>query len=169
MKRNLLTLLLGGTRHGATFGEADDAATPISRSELGAVMFSHVTLGTNDLQRAIHFYDGVMAVLGYRKHSTGETFAGYGDPDDANLGVNSLWILIPTDGQPATSGNGTNVAFIANTRERVDEFHRKALEVGGVDEGRPGIREEAHPNFYAGYIRDPDGNKLVVVCHHPDS
>ena len=132
-------------------------------------MFSHVTLGTNDLQRAIPFYDGVMAVLGYEKHSTGDTFAGYGDPVDANLGVNSLWILIPTDGQPATSGNGTNVAFLADSRETVNEFHRMALELGGVDEGRPGIREEAHPDFYAGYIRDPDGNKLVVVCHQPDS
>jgi catechol 2,3-dioxygenase-like lactoylglutathione lyase family enzyme len=132
-------------------------------------MFSHVTLGTNDLQRAIRFYDGVMAVLGYKKHSTGDTFAGYGNPDNASLGVNSLWILIPADGQPATSGNGTNVAFLASAREKVEEFHRKALELGGVDEGRPGIREEAHPNFYASYIRDPDGNKLVVVCHHPVS
>ncbi len=132
-------------------------------------MFSHITLGTNDLKRAIRFYDGVMAVLGYKKHSTDDTFAGYGDPDDANLGVNSLWILIPADGQPATSANGMNVAFLANAREEVNEFHRKALELGGVDEGKPGIREEAHPNFYAGYVRDPDGNKLVVVCHRPDS
>ena len=128
-------------------------------------MFSHVTLGVNDLEAAVVFYDGVMRVLGYERHSRGESFAGYGHPGDAKLGVNSLWILIPIDGGPASGGNGTNIAFNVQERKTVREFHSRAIELGGTDEGQPGVREEAHANFYAGYIKDLDGNKLVAVCH----
>ena len=132
-------------------------------------MFSHITLGVNDLKGSIDFYDGIMAILGHERHSSGDTFAGYGNPVDADTGVNSLWILAPTDGRPASSGNGTNVAFLAPTRDMVGEFYRKALELGGQSEGEPGIREEAHADFYAAYVRDLEGNKLVVVCHQPQS
>ena len=128
-------------------------------------MYSHVTLGVNDLDASIAFYDGVMNALGYERHSVGESFAGYGHPDDAMLGNNSLWILTPINGEQASGGNGTNIAFNAQNRKTVRDFHRVAIKLGGTDDGQPGIREEAHTNFYAGYIIDLDGNKLVAVCH----
>ncbi|MDH3997577.1 MAG: VOC family protein [Desulfuromonadales bacterium] len=131
-------------------------------------MFSHITLGTNNLHKAIAFYDEVMSILGYSRQSTGETFAGYGDKENIHTGVNCLWIGKPINGEPATSGNGVNIALSATTRATVDAFYQKALELGGADEGMPGIREEAHPNFYAAYVRDLDGNKLVAVCHRPE-
>ena len=128
-------------------------------------MFSHITIGVNDLEASIAFYDGVMSVLGYERHSQGESFAGYGPADDSKFGTNSLWILKPHNGNPASGGNGTNIALNAPNRETVRAFHRVAVELGGQDDGAPGVRAEAHANFYAGYIIDRDGNKLVVVCH----
>ena len=79
-------------------------------------MFSHITLGVDDLCSATGFYDAVMSVLGYERHSNGDTFAGYGHPDNATLGTDSLWVLKPFDGQPASSGNSTNIAFRAGSR-----------------------------------------------------
>ena len=64
------------------------------------------------------------------------------------------------------AGNGVTVAFDAPSRAAVDAFHAAALAAGGSDEGPPGIREHYHPNYYGAYVRDPDGNKLCVVCHH---
>ena len=131
-------------------------------------VFSHITLGVDNLYSATKFYDAVMTVLGYERHSNGDTFAGYGHPDNATLGTDSLWVLKPFDGQPASYGNGTNIAFRASSRQQVNDFHQKSLALGGTDDGKPGVRSEAHPNFYAGYVRDPFGNKLVAVCHEPD-
>lgn len=131
-------------------------------------MFSHVMLGTNNLSESIAFYDQVMPVLGYTRQDTGDTYAGYGKKEDIGAGVNCLWIGNPLDGQPATPGNGVNIALLAKTREQVDEFHALALENGGQDEGAPGLRD-IHPSFYAAYVRDPSGNKLVVVCHREEA
>ena len=131
-------------------------------------MFSHVTLGVNDLDASIVFFDGVMNALGYERHSQSESFAGYGRTDDAMSQINSLWILKPANGEPASGGNGTNIAFNAPDRKTVREFHRVAIKLGGTDDGLPGIREEAHANFYAAYVIDLDGNKLVAVCHRDE-
>jgi len=132
-------------------------------------IFSHVTLGAEDMPRAIAFYDQVLGVLGLVRHSTDAAFAGYGHPDDTSTtGENSLWILKPDNGRSAQGGNGTNVALRATSRRQVDAFHAKAIALGGVDDGAPGLRADAHPNFYACYVFDLDGNKLVAVCHAPD-
>lgn len=128
-------------------------------------MFSHIVLGTNDLGAAISFYDRVMATLGFARHDTGDTYAGYGKAADIGSGQNCLWINMPLDGKPATSGNGTNIALLAEDRQSVNAFHAAAIEHGGEDEGAPGLRGEVHPHFYAAYCRDLDGHKLVVVCH----
>ena len=69
------------------------------------------------------------------------------------------------DGQPATNGNGTHIAFIAKDRPTVDAFYAAALANGGSDEGPPGPRPHYHPNYYGAYVRDPDGNKVQAVCH----
>ncbi len=87
--------------------------------------------------------------------------------DIGGIGVNAMWILCPADGQPATPGNGVNTAFAAPNRAAVDLFHKVALEKGGTDEGAPGIRAENHPNFYAAFVRDLTGNKIVAVCNDP--
>ena len=70
------------------------------------------------------------------------------------------------DQKDATPGNGVTVAFDAPSRAAVDAFHAAALAAGGTDEGPPGVREHYHSNYYGAYVRDPDGNKICVVCHH---
>lgn len=123
-------------------------------------MFLYITLGTNDLDRAIRFYDPVMATLGLARLRTLETEAGYAAPGDARC---RLWVTRPFDGRPATVGNGSMPALVAESRAAVDAFHRAALAHGGTDEGAPGLRPFG-PSFYACYVRDPDGNKLSAVC-----
>ena len=123
-------------------------------------MFSHVTVGTADIARAIRFYDAVLGVLDWpRLHVDGHR-AGYGRPDGPQF-----WVLAPFDGRPASAGNGVHVAFLAPDRGRVDRFHATALAHGGTDEGAPGPRPHYHAGYYGGYVRDPDGNKLQAVCH----
>jgi catechol 2,3-dioxygenase-like lactoylglutathione lyase family enzyme len=126
-------------------------------------MLSHVILGTNDVVTAVEFYDAVLATIGIGRRFLDASGAGYGTLDET--GIDTFWLTKPIDGHPATVGNGTNVAFVAPSREAVRDFHDRGLELGGTSEGEPGIREEAHPNFYAAYLRDPDGNKIVAICH----
>jgi len=130
-------------------------------------MFSHIMLGTNDLVASRRFYDAVMPTLGYACEDAGDSYAGYGLKEHIGSGQNCLWLGLPADGEAATSGNGTNVALLAQSREQVDSFHSAALAAGASDEGAPGLRD-VHPHFYAAYVRDPDGHKLVVVCHRAD-
>ena len=76
-----------------------------------------------------------------------------------------VYLYEPYDGRPATWGNGTHIAFLAESRGEVDAFYRAAMELGGKDEGTPGVRENYSANYYATYVRDPDGNKLQAVCY----
>ncbi len=127
-------------------------------------MFTYITVGTNDLQRAIRFYDAVLATLGIERRVTVENEAGYGPPDDVRC---RFWVTLPFDGKAATVGNGSMPAIDAPSRSAVDAFHAAALANGGTDEGPPGLRH-FHPNFYACYVRDPDGNKLSALCERPE-
>ena len=127
-------------------------------------MFSHIMLGTNNLSQSIAFYDQVMPILGVCREDSGETYAGYGRKEDMGSGINCLFIGNTFNGEPATPGNGVNIALLAQSREQVVRFHTTALANGGQDEGAPGLRD-IHPNFFAAYVRDPAGNKLAVVCH----
>lgn len=123
-------------------------------------MFSHVTIGTNDLDRAVAFYDTLLATLGHERFYLNDRQAGYGKPAG-----NQTWLMYPFDGKPASVGNGTHVAFLATSRAAVDAFHAAALAAGGKDEGTPGARPHYHKNYYGAYVRDLDGNKLQAVCH----
>lgn len=116
-------------------------------------MIGYVTLGTNDMKRAAAFYDALLGEIGAKRIMEGDNFVAWG------LGMDSpgLGVIKPFDGKPATSGNGTMVALAMDSKEKVDKLYRKALELGATDEGAAGPRGET---FYAGYFRDPDGNKL---------
>lgn len=127
-------------------------------------MLLYITVGTNNLERAIEFYDPVLKTLGYSRLVTKSEEAGYAEPGDTRC---RFWVTYPYDKQEATVGNGSMTAFLAASRARVDAFHAAAMLYGGSDEGPPGIRP-FHENFYGAYVRDPDGNKLSAVCETPE-
>ncbi|MEA2929935.1 MAG: hypothetical protein QOG38_2363 [Hyphomicrobiales bacterium] len=129
--------------------------------------FSHVTVGSDNLNRAMHFYDAVLSPLGLTRHRTARVAVGYAP--EGFSGVNApFWVVRPYDRSAATPGNGPMVAFEAQTRAAVDAFHAAVLASGGSDEGAPGLRPHYHANYYGAYARDPDGNKLCVVCHRAE-
>jgi catechol 2,3-dioxygenase-like lactoylglutathione lyase family enzyme len=118
-------------------------------------MIGYVCIGTNDLARAARFYDELTAVLGAKRHGETERYIGWGwSPTDSLLVV-----IKPLDGKAATAGNGSMVSLLADSQAQVDAVYKKALALGGTDEGAPGLRGE---DFYAAYFRDPEGNKLAV-------
>ncbi|NVK22258.1 MAG: VOC family protein [Kangiellaceae bacterium] len=115
-------------------------------------MIGYVTLGTNDLQRAAAFYDQLFAELGVGRMMETEQFIAWNGIGDAP----GVALTKPFDGQQATVGNGTMVAFMMDSPETVDRMYHKAIELGASCEGPAGPRGDS---FYAGYFRDPDGNK----------
>ncbi len=124
-------------------------------------MFSHLTVGTNDIARAKAFYGGVGAALGLLPMLEYPTGVGYGRKG----GRPQLWIVMPLDKKPATVGNGITIGLEADDRAAVDAAYAAGMAAGGKDEGKPGLRTHYHPNYYGAYIRDPDGNKICIVCH----
>jgi predicted lactoylglutathione lyase len=120
-------------------------------------MIGYVTLGTNDLARATKFYDALLAEVGGKRFMEFETFIAWSaGPDSPGLALTK-----PFDGKPATVGNGVMVALSVDSPEKVDRLYKKAMELGATDEGPAGPRGDG---FYAGYFRDPDGNKLNAFC-----
>lgn len=120
-------------------------------------MIGYVTLGTNDLPRAAAFYDALLAEIGAKRIMD----LGRGIVWGVSMDKPGLSLIKPYDGQPATVGNGVMVAIAVNSKEKVDRVYAKAIALGAKDEGPAGPRGEG---FYAGYFRDPDGNKLNVFC-----
>ncbi len=121
-------------------------------------MIAYTTLGVNDMERAIAFYDAVFAPLRGVRESTSPTWTGYGRAGDRL----KFFLTRPYDRRAATGGNGAMLAFLADDRAAVDAFHAAALAHGGTCEGPPGVREGMNPVFYAAYVRDPDGAKLCA-------
>ena len=120
-------------------------------------MIGYVTLGTNDLQKAVAFYDVLLAEVGAARFMQEETFVAWAvAPDQPALSV-----CKPYDGNAATVGNGNMVALVVDSTDKVDAVYAKAIELGGTDEGPPGKRMDG---FYAAYFRDLDGNKLNAFC-----
>jgi catechol 2,3-dioxygenase-like lactoylglutathione lyase family enzyme len=120
-------------------------------------MLHHVSLGTNDIERSRAFYDPLMRLLGMRLILADERCLNYGAADVV------FSLEKPIDGQPAGSGNGVHVAFQARDRHTVKRFHELAIANGGADGGPPGPRPEYDENYYAAFVRDPDGNKVEAV------
>jgi catechol 2,3-dioxygenase-like lactoylglutathione lyase family enzyme len=128
-------------------------------------MFSHVFVGVTDFDRALAFYEPLMRCLELEARfcERERPWAGWQTPG----GPRPLFLIgRPYDGVHEP-GNGQMVAFQAGTRAMVDAAHALALAHGGRDEGAPGLRPGYHANYYGAYFRDPDGNKLCVVCHLP--
>ena len=121
-------------------------------------MLDHVTIGVSDMERSRAFFDKALSPLGIeRLYAEGKLFAGYGADRKA-----FFWISLRQS--VLTS---SHVAFSAPNREAVDNFHKAAVEAGGRDNGKPGLRSQYHPNYYGAFILDPDGHNIEAVTHHP--
>ena len=116
-------------------------------------MIGYVTVGTNDIARAAKFYDAIAAEMGTARMMEFDSFIAWGTAG----GGAGIAATRPYDGSAASVGNGAMVAFEARDHDQVQRIYDLALANGGIDEGAPGPRGEG---FYAGYFRDPDGNKL---------
>jgi catechol 2,3-dioxygenase-like lactoylglutathione lyase family enzyme len=124
-------------------------------------MIGYATVGTNDLDRARAFYSALLGTIGAKELMRMEEngFTMYG----TEWGQPAICVTKPYDGAAAAPGNGSMLAIAAKERAQVDALHAKAMELGGRDEGAPGVRGEEGPRaFYAGYFRDLDGNKLCA-------
>lgn len=131
-------------------------------------MLMYTTIGTNNLDRMVTFYDAIFAELGVsRIPSWAEGWATWGEPLGEGF---SFCICYPFNKKKATAGNGTLFSFSAKSAEQVRKFHTAGLRNGGSDEGQPGVREAYGPDFYVAYLLDPDGHKLACVCYpfHPE-
>ena len=122
-------------------------------------IISFVMVGTNDLEKSSKFYDAIFVHLGLKKIDTSESMVSHAHSKDPN--EVKFYITKPYNKKPATIGNGTMIALLAESKEAVNKFHATALENGAVDEGAPGIRSDG--NYY-GYVRDLDGNKITAKC-----
>ena len=123
-------------------------------------MIGYTCVGTNQLERAVAFYDDLLGLLGAKPLFKSDRGVGWGvSPDQPMFSV-----LQPFDGQAATVGNGCMVALAARDPEQVQALHARALALGGSDEGAPGPRGAG---FYGAYFRDLDGNKLAAFCMIP--
>jgi catechol 2,3-dioxygenase-like lactoylglutathione lyase family enzyme len=127
-------------------------------------MFSHVTVGSDDLDAAASFYDAVLTPLGLVRR----TVAPDGGPPALcwvapEAALPRFYVYRPMDGHGASPGNGAMTAFLADSPAAVDTAHAAGLAAGGTDEGGPGERPHYGRGYYGAYLRDPDGNKLHVA------
>jgi catechol 2,3-dioxygenase-like lactoylglutathione lyase family enzyme len=118
---------------------------------------SRVSLGTNNYERAVAFYDRVLAVLGIGRVMEHPGAAAYG------RSYPEFWIQTPYDGQTASTGNGVHVGFIAASRAEVDAFFKEAIAAGATQDGNPGHRHEYGEPYYGCFVRDLDGNKIEAT------
>ena len=129
-------------------------------------MFSHVMIGSNDIERSKRFYDAVLGVLGIgeparNRNATGQERLFYRHDGS------TFCVTQPINGQPASIVNGSTFGFKCSSPEQVRQFHDTALAHGGTSiENPPGLREGALGAMYLAYVRDPDGNKLCAL-HRP--
>jgi len=123
-------------------------------------MLDHLGINVSDYDRSREFYAQALTPLGYSLlMEPMPRIGGFGRD-----GKPDFWI---TDQRSPTSEN-VHIAFAANDRATVDAFHAAALDAGGTDNGRPGVREIYHPTYYGAYVLDLDGNNVEVVCHGPE-
>jgi len=121
-------------------------------------MLNHISIGVRDIKRTKKFYDAALKPLGYKCLSDSETSLGYGK--DAVV----LWISATDKPVPADTASGLHFCFDAPTRKSVAAFHAGALGAGGKDNGKPGVRADYAPTYYAAFVVDPDGYRLEAYC-----
>jgi catechol 2,3-dioxygenase-like lactoylglutathione lyase family enzyme len=121
-------------------------------------MISYITLGTNDIDKSTEFYDALLGEIEAKRIVTDDHMRLWSTAPGAAM----LAVIKPYDGEVATVGNGSMVAFAVDTADTVAKLHAKVLALGGSDEGAPGPRGDGKMNF--GYCRDLEGNKLAFYC-----
>lgn len=129
-------------------------------------MIAYVTVGADDMAAAKRFYTAFLPALGYglREGREGLSFALPVSAGQAVL-LPDFYVKPTFDERPASAGNGTMVAFDAQSHDQVAALHAAALAAGGTDEGKPGFRASYGPHFYVGYLRDPQGNKIALFAN----
>ena len=121
-------------------------------------MIDHVSIGVHDIATTKRFYDATLKPLGYACLSEGAGSLGYGD------GAVTLWISAAEHPVPPNPKSGLHFCFTAPTSESVNAFHAAALAAGGKDNGRPGLRADYGPGYYAAFVIDPDGYRIEAHC-----
>ncbi len=122
-------------------------------------MFSHMTVGSNDLERSKRFYD---ALFGKEAKADEKGRLSYGRKGAVFM------VTPPIDGEAATHGNGSTIGFAFDSPEEVDAWHAAGVAGGGTSiEDPPGLRSGGFGDLYLAYLRDPDGNKLCAL-HRPE-
>ena len=117
----------------------------------------HISIGTNDFDRAMAFYDQVMPAIGAKRVFEFPGAVAYGKE------FPELWVQTPIDGATASCGNGSHFAFIAPSRDAVQAFYDAALAAGGTSDGEPGPRPDYGPDYFGCFVRDPDGHKIEAA------
>jgi len=121
-------------------------------------MLAHVSIGVSDIKKSGTFYDAVLKPIGYTRLVNGEGALGYGEK---NAG---LWLLAAKQPVKADMESGLHFCFVAKDRAGVDAFHAAALKHGGMDNGKPGVRADYSPTYYAAFVVDPDGYRIEAHC-----
>ena len=131
-------------------------------------MIAYVTVGADDIARAKRFYSAFLPALGYELEEgpEGLSYTLPVAPGQSPV-LPDFYVKPPFDGRAASVGNGVMIAFEATSQKQVRELHAAALAAGGSDEGQPGFRDAYGPNFYVGYLRDPQGNKIALFASNP--
>lgn len=124
---------------------------------LSQPMISHVSVGVTDVAKAAAFYDAVLATLGFKRVMSMTHANAWGEK------FPTFWAQKPFDQQAPSPGNGVHVCFNAASKEAVDAFYASGLKHGGRDDGPPGLRPDYTPNYYAAFLKDPDGNKIEAL------
>ena len=125
-------------------------------------IISHISVGTNNFERAVEFYDKVLSTLGCKQIMKHPGAVAYGKE------YPEFWVQTPYNGEPATVGNGSHIGFIAATKEAVHAFHETALREGGTDDGAPGPRPDYGDAYYGCFVRDLDGNQIEATYWNED-
>ena len=120
-------------------------------------MFDHMALNVRDVAKSRKFYEKALAPLGVSVTGEFGDWVGFGKD-----GKSWLWLA-----RRDPVGGSVHVAFVCDRRELVDRFHAAAIEAGGKDHGKPGVRHDYSPDYYGAFVLDPDGNNLEAVCHKP--
>ena len=135
------------------------AAATVQLTDLGVVMFSHIMLGANDVEKSKVFYDAILATIGFSEGVIDPQGRCFYLSDDCIFALSK-----PIDGQPAGPGNGSTIGFDVTSVEMGNAWHAAGLANGGTDcEDAPGVRGSDKDGMYLAYLRDPSGNKLCAL------